>query len=187
MLKTIENSLIYDCGRSDRSCSKRLRRSGFVFVTSISIAILQGCGKENENPVVKEGAAFPKCPYTDVVYEPQQLIDAAVDDLIKRIPDCVQRYSSRKEFYSLNPHCCDIDLYKTYQGKSISDRRLAGLGYLIGGIQMHFYCASPRRDLGNYAMGLANVTSCARIIEPTVEAYEGDYVGRYPRTRGGVK
>jgi hypothetical protein len=98
----------------------------------------------------------------------------------KDIPRCGQRYSSLKQFYSANPHCCDINIDKPHQGDRITDRRLTGVGYLIGAVQMHFYCASSRNDLGKYAMGFANITSCGRIIEPTVVPYESEYVGRYP-------
>jgi hypothetical protein len=147
----------------------------------VGLFTLAACGRETENPVVKEGKAFPKCPYTEVVYNSQQLIDITVDDLIKRIPRCGQIYSSVRQFYSRNPHCCDIDLTKTYQGDRITDRRLSGLGYLIGGVRMHFYCASSKNYLGEYTMGLANVTSCGKLAEPTVVPYESKFVGRYPK------
>lgn len=71
----------------------------YVMALALNLA---ACGKETENPVVQEGKAFPICPYTDVVYNSQQLIDIAVDDLIKRIPRCGRQYSSVKEFYSFS-------------------------------------------------------------------------------------
>jgi hypothetical protein len=147
---------------------------------------LASCEKDDgPDPTVEDGKPFPVCASTGKRSSTQQLIDVAVRRLIEQERFCSVKYSSPEQFYRMNPHCCDIDVKHMFFNQPIERRRLSGIGFMIGQLKMYHYCGSPKKGVGQYTIGYANITSCDVITEFTTVPAEQPFVGRFPKNSSG--
>jgi hypothetical protein len=147
----------------------RLQESA-CFAASLAFAmILCGC---DPNGSKESKAEFPTCARTGRSFTTQELIDIVVRDQIRIMQAtklCRADYKTLHQFYQENPKCCEIDRAHLAGNQALRERNLGEDGWLIGSIQVKYYCGSeddPR--VGRQSIGSANITSCGVITDSAV-------------------